>query len=60
MAILASIEGLNPQLQGHIGIGMYNGLTAEQMRATVELLGQKLGKSYGDNMNQVLKRALNQ
>lgn len=58
VAILASIDGLNPQLQGHMGIGMHNGLTADQLRATAALLGEKLGKPYGDNANEVLGKVL--
>lgn len=58
VAILASIEGLNPQLQGHMGISMHNGLTADQLRATATLLGEKLGKQYGDNANEVLGKVL--
>lgn len=56
IAILASIDGLNPQLQGHMGIGMYNGLTADQLRAAAALLGEKLGKRYGDNALAVLAK----
>jgi len=59
IAILACIDGLNPQLQGHMGIGMHNGLTAEQLRATAALLGDTLGKSYGDNASEVLRKVLN-
>lgn len=58
IAILASIDGLNPQLQGHMGIGMYNGLTAEQLRSTAALLGERLGKRYGDNAAEVLEKVL--
>lgn len=60
IAILASIEGLNPQLQGHYRIGMHNGLTAEDLRATADLLGEKLGDSFGTNAHAVLEEALKQ
>lgn len=58
VAILASIDGLNPQLQGHYAIGMHNGLTAEQLRQTADILGEKLGARYGANAHDVLRKAL--
>ncbi len=58
IAILASIDGLNPQLQGHLRIGMHNGLTPDQLRATADLLGEKLGAHYGTNAHAVVAKAL--
>jgi alkylhydroperoxidase/carboxymuconolactone decarboxylase family protein YurZ len=59
VAILASIDGLNPQLRGHYTIGMHNGLTREQLRATADLLGELLGQRVGNNAHAVLSEALN-
>jgi alkylhydroperoxidase/carboxymuconolactone decarboxylase family protein YurZ len=58
VAILASIDGLNPQLQGHYVIGMHNGLTGTQLRATADLLGKLLGPRVGNNAHAVLTKAL--
>ncbi len=58
IAILASIDGLNPQLQGHVRIGMHNGLTPDELRATADLLGEKLGAHYGTNAHAVVAKAL--
>lgn len=55
IAMLAGIPGVEPQLQGHLGIGMHNGLTVEQLRAAVAVVGESLGKPYGDNMNRLIE-----
>jgi len=52
IAILAAIPGVNPQLQGHLAIGMRNGLTEEQIRAAASVVSESLGADYGDNMNR--------
>jgi len=56
IAILASIDGLTPQLQGHLAIGMHNGLTLEELKATSALLGEKVGKRNESNINQLLEK----
>jgi alkylhydroperoxidase/carboxymuconolactone decarboxylase family protein YurZ len=58
IAILASIDGLNLQLQGHMGIGIYNGLSAEQIKDAVAVLEAKVGSSVGKNANEVLNKVL--
>jgi alkylhydroperoxidase/carboxymuconolactone decarboxylase family protein YurZ len=58
VAILASIDGLNPQLRGHYAIGIHNGLTPDQLRATADLLGEILGQRVGNNAHAVLSEAL--
>lgn len=59
IAILASIDGLNAQLQGHMQIGMYNGLTVAQIQETVTILGSSVKASIGKNANGVLEKVLN-
>lgn len=59
IAALASIEGLNPQLQSHYRTGMNTGLTPDQLRACVAVLEAKAGKKAGDNAKAVLDRVLN-
>lgn len=58
IAILASIKGLNPQLQAHIQIGMHNGITVEQLKKVVLLLTKVMGSSVGENMQKVLDEVL--
>ena len=54
IGILAAIPGVNPQLQGHLAIGMRNGLSPEQLRAAAVVVGETLGKQFGDNMAQCI------
>ncbi len=58
IAALASIKGLNPQLQGHFAIGMNTGLTPAQLEAAVAVLGNRVGREVGDNAGAVLKAVL--
>jgi alkylhydroperoxidase/carboxymuconolactone decarboxylase family protein YurZ len=58
IAALASIEGLNPQLQGHYRYGMNTGLTPDQLRACVAVLEARLGKKIGENARTVLEGVL--
>jgi alkylhydroperoxidase/carboxymuconolactone decarboxylase family protein YurZ len=60
MAALANIEGVNAQLQGHMAIGMYNGLTSEQLRELVSVLGAKCGPKVSENAGVVLDRVLSE
>ncbi|WP_243373398.1 carboxymuconolactone decarboxylase family protein [Geotalea sp. SG265] len=58
VAALASIEGVDPQLQGHMVIGMHNGLTPGQLRELVNLLRIKCGGKVADNAEVVLDQVL--
>jgi alkylhydroperoxidase/carboxymuconolactone decarboxylase family protein YurZ len=58
IAALASIEGLNHQLQGHYRFGMNTGLTPDQLRACVAVLEASLGKKIGENARAVLEGVL--
>ena len=58
IAILANIEGLNPQLHGHYAIAMHNGLTEQQARSFVAVLERKVGASVAGNAGKVLDAAL--
>lgn len=55
VAALASMEGVNPQLQAHIGISRNVGVTNEQLNGIVEVLKNKLGTEKANNMQQFLK-----
>ncbi len=59
IAALASIKGLNPQLRGHLAMGMNTGLTPAQLEAAVAVLGNRVGKEVADNAGDALKTVLN-
>lgn len=58
VAALANIEGVNPQLQGHMAIAIHNGLTPEQLREFVDVLLSKCGPKVADNAGEVLDQVL--
>lgn len=55
VAALASMDGVNPQLQAHIGISRNVGVTNEELNGIVEVLKVKLGNEKADNIQQFLK-----
>jgi alkylhydroperoxidase/carboxymuconolactone decarboxylase family protein YurZ/quercetin dioxygenase-like cupin family protein len=59
IAALASMEGVNGQLQAHFNIGFNTGLTEAQMKGVISVLEAKAGKREAANANEVLNRALN-
>jgi 4-carboxymuconolactone decarboxylase len=58
ISALASIEGVNPQLQAHITIGFNTGLTEAQMRSLISVLEVKVGKKEADNAYEILGKVL--
>lgn len=54
IAMLAAIPGVEPQLKGHMGIGMHNGLTVEELRSAAVVITMIMGKQQGDAMNRLL------
>lgn len=58
IAALASMKGVNSQLQGHFRIGINIGLTEAQMNSLVSVLKSKVGKPEADNAAEVLKQVL--
>ena len=55
VAALASMDGVNPQLQAHIGISRNVGVTNEELNGIVEVLKNSLGTEKATNMQQFLK-----
>lgn len=55
VAALASMDGVNPQFQAHIGISRNVGVTNEELNGIVEVLKAKLGNEKADNIQQFLK-----
>ncbi len=58
ISALASIEGVNPQLQAHITIGFNTGLTEAQMRSLISVLEVKVGKKEAVNAYEILGKVL--
>ena len=58
ISALASMEGVNSQLQSHFNIGFNTGLTEAQMRGLISVLGAKVGKKEADNANEILGKVL--
>ena len=58
ISALASMAGLNPQLQAHFSIGFNVGLTEAQMRSLVSVLEAKVGKKEADNAKEILSKVL--
>lgn len=58
ISALASMGGVNPQLQAHFNIGFNTGLTETQMRSLTAVLEARVGKQEADNANEVLEKVL--
>jgi alkylhydroperoxidase/carboxymuconolactone decarboxylase family protein YurZ len=56
---LASIEGVNPQLQAHFAVGFNVGLTELQMKSLISVIKAKVGKEEANNADEILGRVLN-
>ena len=54
VAALASMDGVNPQLQAHIGISKNVGVTDDELNGTIEVLKDKLGFEKANNIKQFL------
>jgi 4-carboxymuconolactone decarboxylase len=55
---LSSLEGVNPMLRFHIGAAMNVGLSENQAKELVALIGSEVGKKAGDNAGEVLQQVL--
>lgn len=55
---LSSLEGVNPMLRFHLSAAMHVGLTENQVKALVALIGSEVGKKEGDNAGAVLQQVL--
>ncbi|HEY9608757.1 carboxymuconolactone decarboxylase family protein [Allocoleopsis sp.] len=58
IAALASMKGVNSQLQAHFRIGMNTGLTEAQLNSLISVLQSKVGKPEADNANEILHMVL--
>ena len=55
---LSSLEGVNPMLRFHMDAAMNVGLTENQAKELVAVIGAEVGKQEGDNAGEVLQQVL--
>ncbi|MDE5623615.1 MAG: carboxymuconolactone decarboxylase family protein [Alistipes sp.] len=58
VGMLASIEGLEPQLASHVAVCLNVGLTPEQLRCYAATLRERVGRTEGDRAAHVLDEVL--
>lgn len=58
ISALASMAGVNPQLQAHFNLGLNVGLTEAQLKSLISVLEARVGKQEADNAYEVLGKAL--
>lgn len=58
ISALASMEGVNSQLQSHFRVGFNTGLTEAQMKSLIKVLEAKVGKKIAKNADEVLSGVL--
>ena len=58
ISALASMEGVNSQLQSHFNVAFNVGLTEAQMRSLISVLDAKVGNKDADNAHEVLGKVL--
>lgn len=58
ISALASMEGVNPQLQSHFSVGLNTGLTEAQLRGLISVLEANVGKKEAANANETLGKVL--
>jgi 4-carboxymuconolactone decarboxylase len=58
ISALASMEGVNPQLEAHFIVGFNTGLTEAQMRNLISVLEVSVGMKKADNASAILGRVL--
>jgi len=58
IAALSSMEGINPQLQGHFNVGLNVGLTETQMKSLISVIEAKVGTKEAANATAVLNKVI--
>jgi alkylhydroperoxidase/carboxymuconolactone decarboxylase family protein YurZ len=58
ISALASMAGVNSQLQSHFNVGINVGLTQAQMRSLISVLKSKVGINEADNASAVLEKVI--
>lgn len=55
ISILTSLGGAETQLQSHINVGIYNGLTQTQLKEIAYILKTKIGNAEGNAMTEMVE-----
>jgi len=58
ISALASMAGVNAQLQSHFNVGFNVGLTQAQMKSLISVIELKVGKKEADNASAVLEKVI--
>jgi alkylhydroperoxidase/carboxymuconolactone decarboxylase family protein YurZ len=58
ISTLATLSGVESQLQAHIGMGMNTEITEEQLKKAFLLIGTMAGKNEGDSSLEVLTKVV--
>lgn len=58
ISALASMSGVAPQLQAHIGMGMNKGITEAQLLEAFDLIEKHIGKQQADKSREVLTNVI--
>jgi 4-carboxymuconolactone decarboxylase len=58
VAALATLDGVQSQLQSHFGIALNTGLTQAQLRGLIAVLRGRLGQDQGDRAAEILDKVL--
>lgn len=58
ISALASMSGVAPQLQAHIGMGINTGLTEEELSGSFVLIEQYIGKQQAETAKEVLTKVI--
>lgn len=58
ISALASMEGVNAQLQSHFNVGLNTGLTEMQMKNLISVLRAKVGKKEAENAREIFGKVL--
>lgn len=58
ISALASMDGVNPQLQSHFNVGLNTGLTEAQLKILISVLRAKVGNKEADNASEVFGKVL--
>jgi 4-carboxymuconolactone decarboxylase len=58
ISTLATLSGVESQLQAHIGMGMNTGITEEQLKEAFQVIGTTASKKEGDSALEVLTKVV--
>ena len=58
ISALASMEGVNAQLQGHFNVGFNVGLSQAQMKSLISVIESRVGKKEADNAFAILEKVI--